>query len=278
MIVLALDTSTPSTAVGLRLDGGETLTAADHPARGERPGHQARLLPLAAGLLRRAGIAWDAVDRVAVGLGPGTYTGLRVGVATARALAQALGTEIVGISSLAALAYGALRERPCALVAVDARRHELFVAAYARWMPERAGELRSPPTAQRDSERGRVVTLSAPRAIDAAAFAALARQIVSEAPTGAGPRADVGWIAVGDGVAPHAADAAALGVAVPGAASALHRIDGGALCELAVSERAQQLARVVPQYCRLPDAELALRAAQRGAARVSAGAATAGAA
>ena len=88
MIVLGFDTATRSTAVGLRLKDGRTLQARDNPGTSEHPGHATRLLPMADELLGSAGIGWRAIDRIAVGLGPGTFTGLRVGVATARGLSQ----------------------------------------------------------------------------------------------------------------------------------------------------------------------------------------------
>ena len=107
MIALGFDTATPSTAVGLRLADGTTLTARDDPGLGERPGHATRLLAMADELLAEAGVAWSALDRIAVGLGPGRFTGLRVGIATARGLAQSLSVELVGVSSLMALAANA---------------------------------------------------------------------------------------------------------------------------------------------------------------------------
>jgi tRNA threonylcarbamoyladenosine biosynthesis protein TsaB len=108
MIVLGFDTSTRATAVALRLPGGVGVEARDDPPAGAHPGHATRLLDMAGRLLSDAGIAWSEVDRIAVGLGPGTFTGLRVGVATARGLAQSLGVELVGVPSTLALAMPAL--------------------------------------------------------------------------------------------------------------------------------------------------------------------------
>jgi tRNA threonylcarbamoyladenosine biosynthesis protein TsaB len=132
MIVLGFDTATPSTTVGLRLDDATTLQARDDPGTGERPGHATRLLGMAAELLTRADVAWSALDRIAVGLGPGTFTGLRVGIATARGLAQSLSVELVGVSSLRALAEGAAAEgaRRGLLAVIDARRGEAFAVPY----------------------------------------------------------------------------------------------------------------------------------------------------
>src|SRR5271154_5438334 len=100
--------------------------------RGGRPGHATRLLVMSAELLARADVAWSALDRIAVGLGPGTFTGLRVGIATARGLAQSLSVELVGVSSLRALAEGAaLAGERCGVMAViDARRGQAFAAPY----------------------------------------------------------------------------------------------------------------------------------------------------
>src|SRR5947207_9014588 len=135
MITLGFDTATHATSVGLRLADGGALRERDDPAPEEHPGHATRLLSMADELLRRAGIAWSALDRVAVGVGPGRFTGLRVGIATARGLAQALSIDLVGVSSLHVLAEAALQSAPApgegVLAVIDARRGEVFAAAYA---------------------------------------------------------------------------------------------------------------------------------------------------
>ncbi len=230
MIVLGFDTATPSTAVALRLADGTTLRAREDPAPGERPGHTTRLLPLAGELLAQAGLSWGALERIAVGVGPGTFTGLRVGIATAHGLAHSLGVEMVGIGSLGVLAQAALREpderrSPSVLAMIDARRGEAFLAAY-----DTTGEL------------------APPRALPPQDLAAVIAQLGE----------DRGWLAVGDGALRFRGNLEAIAVTVPADTAPLHRIDAGALCELALCAPAGDPGAVLPDYCRRPDAEIAL--------------------
>src|SRR5271166_6674975 len=148
MILLGFDTATPSTTVALRLADGQMTQARDDPAPGEHPGHATRLLALAHGLLAGAGVSWSAVERIAVGIGPGTFTGLRVGVATARGLAQSLSAELVGVSSAQALALRAYAEceHRDVLAVIDARRGEAFAAAYRVGGRRSITELTAPRT------------------------------------------------------------------------------------------------------------------------------------
>jgi tRNA threonylcarbamoyladenosine biosynthesis protein TsaB len=241
VIVLGFDTATPATAVGLRLADGTTLQAHDIPGDGERPGHATRLLPLAEELLAQAGIDWGSPRRIAVGVGPGTFTGLRVGVATARGLAQSLAIDLVGVSSLHALAHralgaperllsdGAPPEGPpvSVLAAIDARRGEVFAGGWSS-----AGQL------------------FAPRAL---------------APEGIGDLLshEESWLAIGDGAVRYRSHFADLGAEVPSADSTLHRISGAAVCELALHIEPPAPAAILPDYLRRPDAEIALQGAVR---------------
>ncbi len=244
MNVLGFDTATPATVVGLRLADGTTLQARDDPPAGKRPGHATRLLPLASELLARAGLRWGQLDRIAVGVGPGTFTGLRIGVATARGLAQSLGIEVAGVSTLRVLAEAATRApevewtQPHAqagggasvskrgvLAAVDARRGEVFAAVYA------AGEEVAAPRALRPEELG---------ALPVGSAEGLQR------------------LAVGDGAVRYRGYVEALGVAVAEDSSPLHRVDAGVLCELALDAPAGAPEAVLPDYRRRPDAEIAL--------------------
>jgi tRNA threonylcarbamoyladenosine biosynthesis protein TsaB len=227
VIVLGFDTATPATAVGLRLADGHVFEGRDDPASGERPGHSTRLLPLAHALLSQAGLGWRDVDRIAVGVGPGTFTGLRIGVASARGLAQSLGVELVGVSSLRALAHAAYDDHDLVLAAIDARRGEVFVAAYRR-----EDELIAPqPLAPK----------RLPEALEPLAGEPLKA-----------------WVALGDGALRFEQELQALGVSVPGAGSPLHRVSGGAVCELAaLSSKGEE--SVLPSYCRVPDAESSLQ-------------------
>ena len=125
MAVLGIDTATPSTLVGLLRDDGSVVERRDGVGgAGSRPNHAGRVLELVHEVVGD----WDAVTRIAVGVGPGGFTGLRIGLATARALAQGRGLELVAVSSLQALAAGAGEDRVAAVL--DARRGEVFAAVY----------------------------------------------------------------------------------------------------------------------------------------------------
>ena len=107
MNVLGFDTSTAATsACVLRSDGEAFEVIPETEALTRPPGHARALMPAIATVTERAGVALDGLHAIAVGTGPGTFTGLRIGVATARALAGALDVPIHPVSSLAALAAG----------------------------------------------------------------------------------------------------------------------------------------------------------------------------
>lgn len=129
MNLLGLDTSTPGSAAAVLRSDGQAF--ARDPAAADlagRPGHSADLLPRAAAALAEAELDWSDLDAIAVGVGPGPFTGLRIGVATARALAGAHGLELRPVSSLAALAEGI--DAPLRLPLIDAGRGEVFAALY----------------------------------------------------------------------------------------------------------------------------------------------------
>lgn len=138
MTLLGLDTSTAvCTACVLRSDG-RAFERAPAPERLQgRPAHSRELMPAVAGAMEDAAVGWEDLDAIAVGVGPGAFTGLRIGVATARALAGARGLPLRPVPSLAALAAGMDEELSLALI--DARRGELFAALYEAedpvWQP-----------------------------------------------------------------------------------------------------------------------------------------------
>src|SRR4051794_27888616 len=129
MTIVGFDTSTAATSVCVLRQDGEVFEHVPPEERlHEPPGHSRELLPALAKLMDDAGVAWGDVDGVAVGTGPGTFTRLRVGVATARALATAARIPVHPVSSLAALAQPIEAARKLPLI--DARRGELFGALY----------------------------------------------------------------------------------------------------------------------------------------------------
>jgi tRNA threonylcarbamoyladenosine biosynthesis protein TsaB len=140
-MILALETATLACSVALVGDDGVVL--AESIDR-EGPAHTQRLLPGVHAVLTAAGVALEDVQTIAVGLGPGAYTGMRIGIATARALAQAgADVRLVGMPTLGALAWaladgsGASAEADRApathfVPLIDGRRKEVFAACYVR--------------------------------------------------------------------------------------------------------------------------------------------------
>ena len=241
MIVLGFDTATAATAVGLRLGDAGTLQARDDPPPGARPGHATHLLPLAGELLEQAGIGWERLERIAVGVGPGTFTGLRIGVATARGLAQSLGIPLVGVSSLRALAHAALaqagEEVDGVIAVIDARRGEVFAAVYGKGaMDDTDAELLAPGVLAPEELAGLPARVRADE---------LAER----------------WLAVGDGAVRFADQLRAAGVALPPEDSALHRVSAEAICALGETMEPAGPQAVTPDYLRRPDAEIALEGA-----------------
>jgi tRNA threonylcarbamoyladenosine biosynthesis protein TsaB len=216
-VILGLDTATPATAVAVLPDEGEPVELRHEPAAGERPGHATQLLALARRALEASGATFADVDRIGVGVGPGTFTGLRIGVATARALAQSTGAQLAPVSTLAALAEPAGGDRPV-LAVLDARRGEAFVAAY------QAGE-----------------QLIAAAAVAPDDLADLIDPALAP------------WLAVGDG-AIRFRDRLEPVAEVPADPSALHRVSALAVCRLAGVARTVDRDELLPDYVRAPDA------------------------
>jgi tRNA threonylcarbamoyladenosine biosynthesis protein TsaB len=217
--LLGLDTSmAASSACVLRADG-EAFEVA--PRAGGPRAHAAELLPAAAQAMERAEIDWRELGAIAVGVGPGGFTGLRIGVATARALAAASGAELRPVSSLRALAAG-MGSDPLSLPLIDARRGQLFAALY---------------------EGAAVDEVWAP-------FAATPAE-VAERVRSAGLTAS----AAGDGALPFRRMLETAGIRVLPDASSAHSVRALHVCRLAVDTSAAPPEAVLPDYLRLPDAK-----------------------
>jgi len=128
VLVLALETSTAQSGVALATDEGVLAAATLGAQRGRA--HAEFLAPAIAFCLERAGAGVPDLTAVAAGLGPGLYTGMRVGIATAATLAAARGLPVIGIASLDLLAFPVCHARRLVCATVDARRGELFWAFY----------------------------------------------------------------------------------------------------------------------------------------------------
>lgn len=240
MLILGLDTSTERSSVCL--GSGEGLLAAASSGRPQRHGEV--VAPAIDWCLQHAGVGLEDVTAVAVTLGPGLYTGLRVGIATAQTLAHARGLAAVGRSSLDVLAAG-LREPPEAArvwAVIDARRGELF------WAPYRA--IDGSVVADGPARVGKVDELGAE--VEAAGTPARC---------------------VGDGAVAHAERLEQAGARV--ASPWLAHPSADVLTELAATDVARgatvRPGELQPVYLRPADARIGWR--QRGAVRGGAGAA-----
>jgi tRNA threonylcarbamoyladenosine biosynthesis protein TsaB len=243
--ILGLDSATRATSVAVCELAGEdraprelrsALELRDDPAPGERPAHARALLALACRALAESGLGWSQIDQIVVGTGPGGFTGLRIGIATAQGLASSRGLALHGVSSLRALALGAREaarerraERICAVI--DARRGEVFAATWSAEDDAVASPLRAPA---------------------ALAPERLARELASGPPT----------LAIGDGALAFRVALERAAALVPGEEPGLHLVSAIQHCRLAAGPGSPPEG-VLPQYLRLPDAELARRSASR---------------
>lgn len=128
MNILAIETATEACSVAL-IHGQDIIARSEIAPRR----HTELVLPMADALLAEAGIGRHALDAIAVGRGPGAFTGVRLGVSLAQGMALALDLPVITISSLAALALEAPEDQDTAILAViDARMGEIYAACYRR--------------------------------------------------------------------------------------------------------------------------------------------------
>lgn len=226
MPTFALDTSTASPSLALVRDEEPVAELRLAP----EPGAGRRVLEAVHGLLSSVGASVDDIDDIVVGVGPGGFTGLRIGLATALGLGQALGVPVTGASSLEALALGVAEVAPEGALVVpvlDARRRELFAAAY-----------RTGP--------GGLAEVLGPRAVAPADLAAVLDELGEPA-----------WIG-GDGVGAAGDALAGPGRHVLAPGSRAGRISA---TSLVARVRAGAGLPALPVYARLPDAEVNRRRA-----------------
>jgi tRNA threonylcarbamoyladenosine biosynthesis protein TsaB len=215
--ILGFDTSTAATAACvLRSDGEPFERTPGVDALGRPPAHGRELLPAIVSAMERSALDWGELDAIAVGVGPGTFTGLRIGIATARALAKSHAVDLCPVSSLAALAAGI--DAPLRLPLIDAKRGETFAALYE-------GAVERWP-----------------------AFAAAPDTVIARLrQSGCRPRA------AGDGSLRFFEVLEAAGIDVAPRESAVHVVRGLHVCRLALGAAPRSPETVLPDYLRSPD-------------------------
>jgi len=133
-MILCLETSTPSCSVAL-VHNGEVLACEEDP-KGQN--HSEKITLFIDKVMKKAGVAYNQLDAVAVSMGPGSYTGLRIGVSTAKGICYAVSKPLIAVETLAAMAYGFVTRRAtsaqCAtslrIPMIDARRMEVYAAIF----------------------------------------------------------------------------------------------------------------------------------------------------
>jgi tRNA threonylcarbamoyladenosine biosynthesis protein TsaB len=140
--ILAIDTCLDACSVAVCQDGATLAVHSEIMSRG----HQERLAPMAAEVMAEAGEAFDALDLIAVTIGPGSFTGLRIGLAFAKGLALALGVPCVGVGALEALAASE-EDAGFVVAAVDAKRGQIWLQAFVDGKPAMAPDALAPDVA-----------------------------------------------------------------------------------------------------------------------------------
>lgn len=220
MNVLAFDTCLGAVSVALAWTGSDGTQRLSCAYEERQNGHAERLFPMIQAVLSDAGLTFADIARVAITIGPGTFTGVRTGVAAARGLALASGCAVVGLTSLEIMAHRARRELPKPpdhlAVAVDARRGQVYLQTFGQGVPQAS----SPELLPVEDATARLAGLP--------------------------------WLLVGSGARP-VAEAAGRGGTAFGIALERLEPDARSLAELAPS--LSPLATVRPLYIRPPDAK-----------------------
>ena len=233
MNILGFDTSTPATAVCLVRADGEAFELEPPVERlFEPPGHARELMPGIDRVMREAGIDFPDLDALAVGVGPGGFTGLRIGVATAHGIAQSAGIPLHRVLSLAALEAG-IRE------AEGGARPEAAT-------PRNLGDIRAFPLI--DARRNEVYGLDAGEP-----FVGSVDYAIEKAPKGA--------LAAGDGSVRFREALESAGIRVAPGDSRMHVVRALYICRLGAVVQPSPPESVVPCYLRAPDAKPPSRSA-----------------
>jgi tRNA threonylcarbamoyladenosine biosynthesis protein TsaB len=159
VIVLAIDTALGACQAAVQ-DGAKTLAIRSEAMQ---RGHQERLAPLVREVMAEAGVGFPELERIGVTVGPGSFTGVRVGLAFAKGLALALDIPAIGVGALEALAAGAPAAGAVSAV-IDARRDEVYLQSFRG-----GGALDGPEALTVASARGRLASLGPQRLVGSGA-------------------------------------------------------------------------------------------------------------